>query len=78
MAKLVKLDITNRYGEFTLSPGLNGGTLEDEIAKLPTTSRNGTNELSTVQPLNSGCAYLTDGTMDIYVLDEATDSWILS
>lgn len=50
-----------------------------DIVKLPTTKKYGTDEVSTVQPIVSGsAAYLTNGTLDIYILNGETDTWIKS
>lgn len=50
-----------------------------EISDLPTTTERGKGVLSTVEPVAPGSScYLTNGSMDIYMLDGDTNTWILS
>lgn len=66
------IDVTTRTAVFSISKA-------SEISDLPTTTEYGKGVLSTVAPVAPGSScYLTDGTMDIYMLDGDTDTWVLS
>lgn len=72
MLYLNDIDYTTRTAVFSASNA-------SEISKLPTTTEKGKDLLSTMDPVAPGSScYLTDGTMDIYILDGDTNTWKLS
>lgn len=72
MTWLIELNSQTRNATFSISNA-------SELDQLPTTTKTGQGNLSTVQTVAPGsAAYLTDGTLDIYILDGDTDTWKLS
>lgn len=72
MVYLNDLDTSTRTAVFSASSA-------SELSKLPNLTDVGKENLSTVQPIAPGSScYLTDGTMDIYILDGDTNTWKLS
>ncbi len=52
---------------------------EDELAKLPTTTKAGTGELNTIKKASSGSfCFIANAELPCYVLNGDSDEWILT